>query len=357
MTQNDAKKPLENSTALPARYYTDPAILEHEERSVFARSWQLVARKEQLANAGDFIVEHIGRTPILLVRGTDGILRGFVNVCRHRGGPLAWHNGSGAKNFCCKYHGWTYDLEGQLVGAPEMRGTADFNTDGICLPSIFVEEWQGFVFASLSRSTAAFSEVYSGISDHVSSMSLWEMSFDHRESYEISCNWKLYVDNFLEGYHLPHVHPSLSKVLNYRDYHTDLYEWYSLQSSAMQDNSDGYGGNTNSDGKVMYYFIYPNIMFNITPGRLQTNRVIPIDASHCEVEFDYYYSQGTGIESDSEKDREFSDQIQREDVAICEAVQKGLASGYYDAGRLCAKRESGVWHFQNLLRDAYNAES
>jgi choline monooxygenase len=190
--------------------------------------------------------------------------------------------------------------------------------------------------------------VYGGIAERVAPVELAAMTFHSRVEYEVACNWKVYIDNFLEGYHLPHVHPGLSKVLDYRAYDTELFDWYSLQHSPLRDASDVYG-----DGDAWYYFVYPNTMLNIMPGRLQTNVVVPLALDRCRVTFDYYFTGDGASRSDS--DLRFSDEIQREDIDICERVQKGLLSGGYVPGRLCPKREAGVWHFQNLLRQAYAA--
>ena len=339
---------LEHAHALPARYYFGEAMLEREHEAVFARSWQLVAHREQLVEPGDHVVEMIGKVPILVVRGKDGVLRAFPNVCRHRAGPLALCNGKGANALHCKYHGWTYSLEGQLRSAPEMQGAKDFEVADIRLPPLRVHEWQGLVFVALDASVAPFEEVYAGIVERIAPIDLSAMRYLRRETYDIACNWKVYVDNFLEGYHLPHVHPGLCKVLDYRAYDTELFPWQILQTSPLRDSGEIYG-----EGEAFYYQIYPNIMLNIMPGRLQTNRVLPLGPGRCRVEFDFYYAQDDKAQSRIARDAEFSDEVQLEDVAICEAVQHGLASGTYDAGRLCPKRESGVWHFHNLLRAAY----
>jgi len=276
------------------------------------------------------------------------VLRAFPNVCRHRAGPLALCNGKGARALHCKYHGWTYLLDGQLRSAPEMQDAEDFRVDDIQLPRLRVHEWQGLVFVALRDDVPAFEDVYAGVVERIAPIHLSNMRFQRRDAYEVDCNWKVYVDNFLEGYHLPHVHPGLSKVLDYRSYDTRLFPWYSLQSSPLRDNDGIYG-----DGEAFYYHVYPNIMLNVMPGRLQTNRVLPLGPGRCRVEFDYYYAQDAKAQARIAMDAMFSDEIQHEDVAICEAVQKGLASGFYEAGRLCPKRESGVWHFHNLLRAAY----
>jgi len=344
----DAAKTLELASALPARYYFGDDMLAMEQRSVFAQSWQLVAHHNQLAEPGDHVVEKIADVPVIVVRGQDGVLRAFPNVCRHRAGPLALCNGKGARALHCKYHGWTYTLEGQLRSAPEMQAAQDFNLQDIHLPPLRVHEWQGLVFVALSADTPPFQQVYSGIVERIAPIDLSAMRYLRRDSYDIDCNWKVYIDNFLEGYHLPHVHPGLSRVLDYRAYDTELFPWYSLQSSPLRDGGEFYG-----EGQAFYYHVYPNVMLNIMPGRLQTNRILPLGPGRCRVEFDYYYAQDDKAMSRIAADQAFSDEVQIEDVTICEAVQKGLASGFYEAGRLCPKRESGVWHFQNLLRAAY----
>ena len=352
MRSVDAATPLEQASALPARYYFGAHVLEMELRAVFARSWQLVAHRGLLAEAGDHVVGHVAGVPVLVVRGQDGVLRAFPNVCRHRAGPLALCNGKGARALHCRYHGWSYTLEGQLRSAPEMQAAAGFRVEDIRLPPLRVHEWQGLVFVALHGAVPDFEAVYGGIAERVAPVDLAAMRYLRRDSYDIDCNWKVYIDNFLEGYHLPHVHLGLSRVLDYRAYDTELFPWHSLQSSPLRDGGQAYG-----EGRAHYYFVYPNVMLNIMPGRMQTNRILPLGPGRCRVEFDYYYAQDEQALARIAADQAFSDEVQVEDVAICEAVQQGLASGYYEAGRLCPRRESGVWHFQNLLRSAYAADT
>ncbi len=338
--------PLEEASALAAAYYVDPAVAAVEREQVFSRSWQLAACAGDLTAAGDHVVCEIAGTPLIIVRGADGVLRALHNVCRHRAGPLAYENGRGAKNLRCRYHGWTYGLDGGLRAAPEMSEARDFDVSTIHLTAARVHEWQGLVFAALDDDAPPFETVYGGIAERIAPVDLAAMTFHSRVEYEVGCNWKVYIDNFLEGYHLPHVHPGLSKVLDYRSYDTELFEWYSLQHSPLRDAGDVYG-----DGDAWYFFVYPNIMLNIMPARLQTNVVLPLALDRCKVVFDYYFSGDGAARSGS--DLEFSDEIQQEDIDICEQVQKGLLSGGYVPGRLSPKREAGVWHFQNLLRRAY----
>ena len=344
-------EPLEQAHALPAPFYTDTELYQAEQGLVFGRSWQLVAHLDALRDPGDHVVADVAGKPIIVVRGQDGELRAFHNVCRHRAGPLALCDGKGAKALHCKYHGWTYTLDGQLRSAPEMQGAADFQVSDIRLPPVRIAIWSPLVFVSLSDDAPPFEQVFAGISERVAPNQVQALRFHNRISYDIDCNWKVYVDNFLEGYHLPHVHPGLNKLLDYRSYTTELAEWYSLQYSPLENDANFYG----AGGGAYYYFIYPNIMLNCLPGRMQTNRIVPLGVNRCRVEFDYYYPATADAYEIARRaqDQQFSNEIQDEDINICLAVQRGLQSGSYHAGRLCPKREAGVKHFQDLLKVAY----
>ncbi len=341
--------PLEAASTLPGYAYADPEFHAFERETIFAKSWQLVSRAGKLKEPGDHVVAEIAGRPVILVRDEQGTLRGFFNVCRHRAGPLALVDGN-ARQLQCKYHGWTYTLSGQLRAAHEMQEAKAFDKNCIHLDAIEVEEWEGLVFAALRKPDAALQQLMAGIRERIHPIALGEFGFHSRVDYAVACDWKAYVDNYLEGYHLPHVHPGLNKLLDYREYTTQTAEWHSHQHSPLDGEQGPYAA-----GEAHYYFIYPNMMLNILPGRLQTNRVLPVAAGRCRVVFDYYYADAVSAAALKmiEEDLAFSDEVQREDIAICERVQQGLESGSYKAGRLSPKRESGVHHFQELVRKAY----
>ncbi|MEO5559032.1 MAG: SRPBCC family protein, partial [Dokdonella sp.] len=273
------------------------------------------------------------------------------NVCRHRAGPLATCAGRGAKRLRCHYHGWTYALDGQLLSAPEMTDAENFNVSAVRLPQAQIELWHGFVFVALEKAPP-LADVLEGIDARIGADAFAGYSLRQHVAYDIACNWKVYVDNYLEGYHVPHIHPELNRMLDYRSYVTELARWHSLQWSPLESAGDLYG-----NGEALYYWIWPNTMLNILPGRLQTNRVLSLGPDRCRVEFDFYYPDDAAGAARRERDLSFSDIVQKEDVDICERVQHGLASGSYHAGRLNPCRESGVHHFHELLRAAYRADS
>ncbi len=347
-----AAQPLERALALPARCYVDPAIPALDRRAIFDRGWQLIAHVSRLRAPGDHVVVDFGGLPVIAVRGEDGVVRAMHNVCRHRAGPLAQCDGLGAKALRCRYHGWTYTLDGRLRSATEMAGVPDFDPADIRLPQLAVREWQGMLFATVDEAAAPpFEAFVAGIDARIGpDRRLADFAHHQHVAYEIACHWKVYVDNYLEGYHVPHVHPELNRLLDYRSYVTETAEWYSFQWSPLE-SGDGLYGN----GDALYYWLWPNTMLNILPGRLQTNRVVPIAPDRCRVEFDFYYAPDDSEAGQARRaaDREFSDVVQDEDIAICEDVQRGLASGSYEAGRLNPLRENAVHHFHERVRRAY----
>ena len=337
---------LEEASALDPSFYTRADIFDLEMKAIVGPHWQVIGAAGSVVAPGDVIAREIAGVPVLVVRGAEGELNGFYNICPHRAGPVATCDARGLKRLRCGYHGWSYDYTGQLVAAPEMQGARNFDRSDIRLTPIDVLEWNGFVFARLGPGLS-FEDLYAGVGARAGADAFAGLVHHTALVYEVNANWKVYVDNFLEGYHVPFVHPSLTRFIDYREYTTELGPWWSLQSSPV-DECGPYAA-----GEGLYFFVYPNTMLNIMPGRIQTNRVLPTGLDSCRVEFDFYYAPGA--EGRAEEDLRFSDLVQEEDRTICEHVQKGLVSGVYRPGRLCPAREGGVWHWQNLLRHAYDA--
>ena len=341
--------PLAGAETLPAEVYQGAKIQLLEQTAIFESHWQYVGHVSQLPETGDLIVNEVANKPVLVVRQPDASLKAFYNVCQHRAGPLATEKGN-VRNLRCRYHGWTYDLAGQLIVAPEMESTVGFKACDIKLQEVSLSQWQGFLFIAITESPPKLETVFSGIAKQIQPIDLTQLEYHHTDRYLVNCHWKVYMDNYLEGYHLPYVHPGLSKLLDYREYDTRLFDWYSYQFSPLGGDSNFYG-----EGQAHYYCVFPNLMLNILPNRCQVNLIVPRGDSQCEVIFDYYYANPdeTNTQKLMADDLQFSDEIQNEDIDICERVQKGLMSGAYDKGKLCTKREQGVWHFQELVRQAY----
>ncbi|GAA6138563.1 carnitine monooxygenase subunit YeaW [Arenicella sp. 4NH20-0111] len=343
----DPIKKLEHADALSPTPYVDPRFYQHDLNHIIAANWQCIAPASSASDVGDVISRDIAGVPIMVVRGRDQSLNGFYNICLHRAGPVADCDKKGLSRLRCAYHGWSYDLDGQLIFAPEMKEAESFNTNDKRLKRIEVVEWGNMIFARLDgHNGPTFDELYGTIETKLPLGSLNNLRHHSSQLYSVNCNWKVYIDNFLEGYHLPFVHPGLSQAVSYSDYHTELAQWWSLQQTPIEEETQAYG-----TGHGYYFYVYPNVMLNIMPGRMQSNRVVPTGIDSCEIEFEFYYTPEA--QERAVEDQVFSEQIQEEDRIICEHVQKGLTSGVYSPGRLSPKRESGVWHFQNLLRREY----
>jgi choline monooxygenase len=267
-------------------------------------------------------------------------------VCRHRAGPVA--SGSGRQPlFACRYHGWTYDLKGQLVRAPEMEGAA-FDPAAIRLEPARIERWGPLLFVALDGDLPAVSEFFPGLDADCAPFGLEEMRHGVSRVYPVNANWKVYVDNFLEGYHIPLVHPGLNREIDYRSYATELRPRHVVQSAAVREQGAAHFRAQPWEPPASYLWLYPNMMLNFYQGQLQTNLVVPRGVDRCEVHFCWYAPQALPEQRWRELVR-FGDEIQAEDAAICERVQRNLHSRAYRPGPYSPLRENGVHHFHGLM--------
>lgn len=354
-------EPLARAQTVPSSWYTHPGFLAIDNRHIFSKTWQYVGHLSQVENAGEFLTTTVAENPVIVVRDKQGVLRAFFNVCRHRGGPIETSERGSCKILQCKYHGWTYQLDGSLRGVPQWNYVELFDKKDYGLIPVEVTTWGGLIFVSLDKNAVPLNDIFDGLgervrkaghSDRPDETLFSKKQFFRRVVYPVKANWKVYADNYLEGYHLPFVHPELCTMLDYRQYVTETYRYYSLQYSPFLSETNVYGSNS---GEALYYFVWPNFMLNIMPGRLQVNRIVPDGFDRCHVIFDYYYDDLSedSVKKVAENDLEYSDRIQKEDCEICEYVQKGLASAAYDRGRFSVECENAVHHFQDLLKTTY----
>jgi choline monooxygenase len=344
--------PLAEACTIPAEWYVDSRIAELERINVFSRSWQLVARTDQLEGQGRFVRAEIAGEPLIVVRGNDGEVRAFFNVCRHHAAAVVTQACGQASILQCPYHGWKYGLDGSLKGMPEFDGVQDFDRGQNGLVPVRVETWESFVFVNLDPAAVPLTKFLGRLAERVEPLGIGQLHFFDRRTYAIHCNWKVFVDNYLDGgYHVPHLHKGLNSVLDYKQYTIECEDRYCLQSSPMvASNEDAATGATRKGDRAWYFWQYPNLMINCYEGYMDTNLVIPLDADHCRVIFDFYFSDA------SEARREHNAQsvavgnrVQEEDLGICEDVQRGLKSRAYGAGRLSVRREAGEHLFHRLL--------
>lgn len=346
------KAPLSEASTIPAPWYVDPRIAELEANTVFSKTWQMVGRIEQVEKPGQFVTANIAGEPIVVVRGNDDVLRAFYNVCRHHAAAVVTEPCGQASLLHCPYHGWNYGLDGSLKGMPEFDGVKNFDRRQNGLVPVKVETWEKFVFVNLDPKAVPLRDFLGGLMKRVAPLGVSKLHYFATRVYDIACNWKVFVDNYLDGgYHVPHLHRGLSSVLDYKEYTIENEDRYCLQSSPMvASHEDQATGATRKGDRAWYFWQYPSLMINCYEGYMDTNLVLPIDVDHCRVIFDFYFADV------SEAQRAYNEQsvavgarVQDEDLGICEAVQRGLKSRAYGAGRLSVRREAGEHLFHRLL--------
>lgn len=351
----DPSRPLEEACTIPSLWYHDREIAERESRLVFGRSWQWVARAEQLKQVGSFVTADIGGEPVVVVRGRDGELRAFSNVCRHRAARVMEKPEGCEQKLRCRYHGWTYDLEGKLIGVPEFDGVVGFRREDNSLVSHSVGTWGPWVFVHLGEPTRSLAEWMAPVERLTPPGAMEGLAFVGRKEYRLACNWKVFVDNYLDGgYHVNSIHPELGGVIDYKHYRTVNEDLASVQISPLRQTPKGPGDEVAGvrKGEAAYYWwVFPNLMINVYEGVMDTNLVLPDGPERCRVLFDFYFSPEWSEASRAES-MAVADRVQDQDAAICEEVQRGLHSRYYDTGRFSVRRESGGFHFHRLLAQA-----
>jgi len=367
--QVDVNPQLECAETLASRFYTDPSILALERERIFLRTWQLVGTLSQpcgevngvprtISDPESFFTLDLAGEPIVVVRDVAGRLRAFSNVCRHRAGPIA--QGAGCRKVLnCAYHGWTYTLDGLLIGTPEVDGMEFFDRSAMGMVPLRCETWEQFLFVNFAPDGPSLGEYLGNIPELAREFPFAELALAGRRDYLVNCNWKVYVDNYLEGYHIPIVHPGLLKEIDYPRYRCDTFRYHSRQLGPVKDVKPGdtharvYAPSAVGLKEALYFWLFPNMMLNFYPDNVQTNLILPLSQDKTLVIFEWYFHDAT-----SEKVRErtakaiaFSDDVQKEDSDICEAVQRGLQSSTYDRGRYSVKRENGVHHFHMLFSE------
>jgi choline monooxygenase len=355
----DPDAPLSQASTIPSSWYTDERLFEVEKQTVFSHSWQLAARFDQLTNPGDYVTTEIGGEPVVIVRGNDDELRAFFNVCRHHAAAVMTEAQGRAAQLRCPYHGWTYSLEGELKGTPDFNDVCNFDRAGNGLVPVEVAVWEKWIFVRIGSGQVNSLVAEPKLGKQIESLDLGALHWFERRRYELKCNWKVFVDNYLDGgYHVPHLHKGLDSVLDYRNYMIENGERYCLQSSPVVSTSDDEIGAVRSGQRALYYWLYPNFMINFYEGTLDTNLVRPLAIDRTEVIFDFYFRDVSA----AARERNLTsvtvgDRIQQEDLDICESVQRGLNSRAYHAGRLSVRREAGEHLFHRLLHADFVSEA
>jgi len=341
---------IDGGATLPFAWYSDPEILRVEQRRIFARTWQYAGRAELVAEPGSFLATDCGDIPILVVRDSQGELRAFLNVCRHRGSTLM--QGCGRRQTIqCSYHAWTYDLDGTLRKAPRSEREAGFDPTEWSLIPASVDVWGPFLFVNPDAEAAPLADTLGVLPELVArDLDLSQLVFHSRVHTELNSNWKIAVENFLECYHCPTAHPGFSAAV---DVDPDRYLLEAHPTFAAQHCVAREGG-----ARGQFHLIWPNTGINVFPGppNLSIGPIAPAGPDHTRRYLDYFFAPDADPKW-IEEFFAFDNQVGREDTALVESVHKGMRSGLVERGRLLLSSEPLLHAFQGwILEQLASAE-
>ncbi len=344
--------PIAEARTPPKSWYLREEFLAREKERVFEQSWQYACPLDRVRESGSHARFDLLGESYIVVRDEEGELHALANVCRHHAAELVACDGR-ASELVCPYHGWTYALDGRLVRAPHMGAMREFSRAAFSLPSIPVAVLGPLVFVHLGKPERSLVEEYPGLGARLEAFGEMRLHHIARRGYPMACNWKVFVDNYLDGgYHVAHLHHGLASQLSMANYHTECFERYSIQSciSDPEASFEGADFRERIGQGALYAWLYPNFMINRYGSILDVNWVRPIAPDRCEVVFDYWFQEKEGEAARAFIDASLvaSDRVQQEDVGISESVQRGLGSRTYDQGRYAAL-EIGMHQFHRLL--------
>ena len=332
----DINPDITQAKTLSSKFYTDENYFHESKEKIFARSWQFVGLKQDIDNLKPVtILENFLDEPILLTKN-HGKLNCLANVCTHRGKILV-ESECQSNGIRCNYHGRRFDLDGKFLSMPEFERAENFPSVKDNLTKIPLANWEQFLFASLNP-IAPLTEFIAEMSEKLSGLNLEKLKFVSAKDYEVRAHWALYCENYLEGFHVPFVHPILNHEIDYGTYTTETFRYSSLQT-AFDDNGEL---------AAQYFFIFPNLMFNFYPWGISVNLIKPINPSETIVTYLTFVSDESKLNIGAGADLET---VELEDQAVVESVQRGIRSRFYDSGRYSPTREQGTHHFHRLICD------
>jgi len=329
----------EASPTLPAEWYFAADRYDRERLSIFANEWIWFAAEAEVGDPCTYVSQVIAGWPLMVVRGSDGVLRGFHNVCRHRAGPLV-DDGSGAcANLVCQYHGWAYSFDGRLRSARDFGETLD--QDEYALHPIQVAVWRGQVFVNLNAAAPPLDDDLRDFFAEMNDFPLEAMTLVRSARHDLACNWKTYADNYLEGYHIPLLHPELNRQFDAKQYRVELGDRYCRHTAPSRDGSP-------TEGR--WLFRWPNLAMNIYGDSMNIEVIVPTGAESCAVLYRHFFTDPDA--ADVASVIALADLVLEQDRRMVEVVQRNLAAGIYGTGLLSPRHENGVLQFQDLVRAA-----
>jgi choline monooxygenase len=335
-------KPL--AFGLPAAWYHSSETYEQERHRVFAREWLWIGRESQLKSPGDYVASEIAGYRVFAIRDREGTLRAFHNVCRHRASTVVEKDEGHCDVLRCRYHGWVYDTAGNLRRTPNFGEAADFRKEDYGLHRISIAVWRGMLFVNLDADAGPLEAGLGDLVRETSAYPIEDYRFVHQEVFDMNCNWKTYTDNFVEGYHVPGIHPPFAAVIDFERFTTEGRNRTVIMQAPQKDGSF-YGG--------LWLWRYPNTTLSVFPGGMSMSRIIPLGTRRTRLVYNFFFADDSPAAAAKNRDTiERNCQVVREDFGICETSQGNLESGIFDRGPLSPRHEEGVRHFHDLLRES-----
>jgi choline monooxygenase len=325
---------------LPAVDYVSPDVHEQERHAIFGTEWLCLGLSADLRAPGSYIADTVAGWPLLVVRDLEGSLRAFHNVCRHRAGPLVDDGGGSCRSLVCRYHGWAYGLDGSLRSARD-SGLDTADIDGLDLLTVQVAEWCGVLFVCLDPDAPPLPDWLGDMAAECEPFPIETWQPAGRTMHVIDCNWKTYGDNYLEGYHIPLVHPALSRAIDPSSYRVEVHDGWVRHRAATREDALATGA---------WLWHWPNMAINLYESGMSVERWYPTGPTTCVLLLDYSFADNEGTAAGRNRmDVDASMRICEEDKAICEAVQRNLTAGVYVTGLLSPRHELGVADFHRRV--------
>jgi phenylpropionate dioxygenase-like ring-hydroxylating dioxygenase large terminal subunit len=318
-------------------------VFARERVRLFERSWLYAGHAAQLAEPGSYFTLRVGDIPLVVVRDRDGILRAFVNVCRHRGAEVVAREGR-CTTLQCHYHAWTYGLDGALRAAPRSEADPAFDCDELGLRPARIGAWGPFLFVNADADAAPLADTLGPLPDIVrdGGIDVDAVTFHARAPYSLAANWKVAVENYLECYHCAVAHPGFTELVDVSPeaYRLERHPTFASHYAPLRDGS--------AEGQ--FHLIWPATKVNIMPGRanISVGRLVPVDANRTDGFLDYFFPPGVDPEWIAEY-MEFDDRVGAEDRELVESVQRGMRSGAFAHGRLMLPSEELIGDFQRWV--------
>ena len=356
------------SFTLPARFYQQEEVYRREMEAIFFRSWWYAGHTSQIAHTGDYLTASIGDQNIFIIRDRTNELRAFYNVCQHRGHELL--DGSGRTNvIVCPYHAWSYDLDGSLIGARNTAKMAGFAKCDFALQPAQVEVFCGLVFINLDNSASSLAEQTGDLEQEIRNYcpDVDQLAFAQRDTYNVACNWKVMIDNFLECYHCHTAHRDFVDLVDMKSYRSEpkgIYSSHISNAAKSTENSAYQFEKGDVDFGFAGWYLWPNLTIWAYPGEpnISVLQMVP-DSANRTIEYqDWFVPEGKPTSQLQDAMDYQKDILQPEDILLCESVQRGLNSRGYNQGRFVVDAdrselsEHAVHHFQQMVVDALGVD-